>query len=337
MELLQIISEKFDVYTQMDWAKVVTCLTSTNPEDPEYLEEVAILAGIDISSKNKQEILKELKDIISDALYPKIEYTYLEKNGLTILGNVDSLKATAMNYMKNCDISELVGANKKNLTKSEWISEIERFLSICEDILINKSVDLFDYINLTKAGKFNQTKNILVARSKVQAIRNGDYYENRTFELRLEPCEPSDGTAVKLCISFYNTNDDVPIFDEKNIPSKPVVKRNTYIKELLPGHLYEDAKGTQFLYLGKYHNGRYEAFYSIKVSKKIQAMIDRGTSIEEVFHTSGGKQYYFSTFKVWYNKPKYVKDCGEAVDTTFTNRIFYIYPGESLTECLTDV
>lgn len=168
------------------------------------------------------------------------------------------------------------------LTETRYQEEIQRLVDLAKKIMT--STEIFDYLPITKAGKFHLSKNILIAQSKVnvwvfykamcialklkhefdpevenihnlmeeEEIASGD--TTYVFSALTSPTgSKDDGTVMYLELNWFDRKkSDIPIFTPDNmisdayrIPATPISPL-----EYKPGYLYETKKGETYLYLG---------------------------------------------------------------------------------------
>ena len=190
----------------------------------------------------------------------------VSKNGLSILLRDDTLteiKASIRQEAKNAKDE----ANDNRIDPDKWQAEADRLCALAERIVMpDGGIDLFDYLPLTKAGKFPKNRNIVIAESKCgygatwSGVTN-DYPTAYKLQIRLFPAyaNRSDWLAGKtmadtmiMAIGLFDAiNKQVPVFDENGTPREIVVTRASYLKddEIKAGRVYEEKSGTKYLCL----------------------------------------------------------------------------------------
>lgn len=182
----------------------------------------------------------------------------LQKGGVTIIIDGSSINR-AKQLASNAVLGEFVS---EGLDPTACADEITRLINLAERIAKHEDIDIFDYLTLTKSGTLNRTKNVLLADSKVTDTWNGEYFSRKGLQLRLEwfyVCSDVENVigkntdAITLRIDWYDASKKLePIFDRDDQPHTVAQTRASYIKtsDLVPGHVYAEKSGTEWLYLG---------------------------------------------------------------------------------------
>lgn len=200
----------------------------------------------------------------------------VEKNGLKIVMDTEKLEKRKMSLLadiENGEFAKLVTKKNLAITETDYEDAVERLYQLAYEIFDEKKreagFDIFEYLPLTKAGRFHKTNSILLATSGIKDVYKEDInglnvVSVSTLSLYICPyrfdannwwMKESDGVTAYLALGFYEISDkDTPVFNGNNQPVKVEKKRNTYIKEqdLIRGHVYKDAKGTKYFYFGHY-------------------------------------------------------------------------------------
>lgn len=201
--------------------------------------------------------------------------TALTCGSLTILvkDRDPGMVKTLLDYMISYDDENPV--TPENKAKCE--QEIQRLQDLMERIVNGypDNLDIFQYLPLTKAGKFNNAQNTLIADSgcTTAGLFSGGrsmYLEKQTVQLRLMPYYDSADAFIRnqkmedvreLRLDWYDSvRKTVPVFDFNGSPAKPETARASYLKDtdIRPGFVYEEKSGTQFLALeGMQFGARY--------------------------------------------------------------------------------
>lgn len=179
---------------------------------------------------------------------------------------------------RNPDLAEtLMGDTITPEIKQQYKQEINRLQNLMEHIVDSypDRLDIFQCLPLTKAGKFNNAQNTLIADSKCTTANlfPGErtmYPEKRTVQLRLMPYYDSEDAFIRnqkmenvreLRLDWYDAiRKTTPVFDVDENPSAPKTTRMSYLKDtdIKPGFVYEEKSGTQFLVLeGMQFGARY--------------------------------------------------------------------------------
>ena len=149
-------------------------------------------------------------------------------------------------------------------TEAEARAELDRLVQIIQRIVTNypDELDIFQYLPLTKAGKFPENRDIVIALSDVYtAARYDGYVEKNMVQIRLRPyfnttqdfihnCRMADTRLLQLDW-FDGLKKTQPVFDQNGVPAKPEFTRAKYLKDadVRPGFIYEDKAGTKYLCL----------------------------------------------------------------------------------------
>lgn len=266
-------------------------------------------------------------------------------------------------YQYSNQIDDEITDKKKAQT---FHQELEQLKQLGKDIVNGKYGDIFSYLPLTKKGKFSKTGSIVLATSK---IKFWDGYASHTVCLTIQPMVEyqkafsyavDDSNAYLAIEGMTGTRRTPPVFDENLIPRNPnTVVKHTYLSntELIPGHMYEDEKGKQYIYLGNllvdsfvtdkpltkkefaeseypirsqinFHYGEMLLQKKVKsqiafiVKKKHNGMLKTAKTISDIFQ-------YMAETNDWSKKVLvkniFVKDCGQVVDDTVNS----FYNGEN--------
>lgn len=143
-----------------------------------------------------------------------------------------------------------------------YISEMTRLTDLADRIARHDDLDVFSYLPTTKAGTFAKNKNILLADTKCSQTYNGEYFSKKSLQLRLEwpwyvpdyvrQAVDTDNLMI-LQVAMYDASKKMePIFDEHGNPHIVARTKASYLKpdSLVPGHVYREKTGTEYLYLG---------------------------------------------------------------------------------------
>lgn len=202
-------------------------------------------------------------------------------------------------------------------------NEIRRLQSLMERITNGypDTLDIFEYLPLTKQGKFSNAQNTLVADSACTTANLFDggvsmYPRKQTIQLRLMPYYDSDDAFIQnqpmdnvreLRLDWYDSvRKAVPVFDADGNPSRPETTRASYLRDadIRPGFVYEEKSGTRFLALeGMQFCARYgfqwpgkEPEYSdvmrcgvrdhiyVRWTKKLETALDGARDFNTLFH-----------------------------------------------------
>lgn len=150
------------------------------------------------------------------------------------------------------------GVTNNKITPDEYLRQIRRLLNINRKIFDEMKDEFFEYYPCTANGQVKKG-NVKIADSGFVFFTNCDYYTQKQG-LNLSIIYQMNWNTRKH--EYYiNINENVsgdktpPIFDENDVPAKPVRKKTIYIKqnELVTGNMYvEKEGGPEFIYIGSY-------------------------------------------------------------------------------------
>lgn len=146
--------------------------------------------------------------------------------------------------------------------KTAYLAEAERLCDI-HDRIVGRfpEFNIFDYIPVTKSGHAAKEQTVLVADTTKSNLFNMEFHTKR-LQLRLVPYYGDlnlllSGKALEDAFefkidAFSNKTLTEPIFNKDGNPHKVEKARNAYLKDkdVVPGAVYADVKGTEYLYLG---------------------------------------------------------------------------------------
>lgn len=147
-------------------------------------------------------------------------------------------------------------------TPCVYAKEASRLVDIAERIMKQDGFDLFGVLPLTKSGTFPKNRGILLADSKCTQTYNDEYFSRKALQLRLEWLYVTDGAkrllqepcdAITLRIDWHDASKkQEPVFDADGNPHTVARARASYLKpeSLVPGRVYREKTGTEWLYLG---------------------------------------------------------------------------------------
>lgn len=179
------------------------------------------------------------------------------RDGLRIAIGPD-FRTGAMAHAK--ELAGYFGLDAK--AEAGWMAQASRLCGIAESIIQDyPETDVFGFLPLTKAGKFPKGQSILLADSGI-SVRAGAHDPVRRLQLRLVPAyadvqdfihgmKLEDVLILRLDV-FDGQTLTAPVFGADGRPRKTGRSRNRYLKDadIVPGAVYADAKGTEYLYLG---------------------------------------------------------------------------------------
>lgn len=200
--------------------------------------------------------MSEIKETIVNKII-----TILQKDNVTII--INNYRIGKWKQIAADAIAGNIGTDDIDCDAATYADEITRLVGIAERITKHDALDVFDYLPLTKAGTLNRTKNILLADSKVTTTYNGDYFSRKGLQLRLEwyyidhnvqQAIGKNTEAITLRIDWFDASKKMePVFDRNDQPHLVTQTRASYLKDsdLIPGHVYAEKSGTEYLYLGR--------------------------------------------------------------------------------------
>ena len=152
--------------------------------------------------------------------------------------------------------------------------------------------------------------------------------------------------TLMLSIDYFSTSSKTPpIFDKDDKLTKVVKTRQTYLKdtEIIPGHTYIDARGTEYLYLGyfnfyihlkKYdfpsdieHDNGCSAHVYTKVTKRVVEIAEICSNMNEfinrtIYEWTDKNHNWYDKLLLCENHRKFVKENTTLIyDPTITNHI----------------
>lgn len=246
----------------------------------------------------------------------KAGHTYVHdtKRNLYIFLNTQELYNTLsdiknqFNNATNTTQEGLNCTNKEALNRIDVLEKIIKFLTNTTN-----AIKLFDYIPYTKDNKFSKSTPAIVFIPNIKDTWNGEYFSQYELVLQLRPYEYYDSehmiskeiafldiTWASLC----NRISPKSIIDENcNFIKLEPIKRNSYLKqtELQPGTSYNDAKGSEHLYLGYIDN---KPAY-IKLTTKIKKTLSNYTTLYDFLHARFTENIKSKYNKGWYDTNPY--------------------------------
>ena len=203
-------------------------------------------------------------------------FKILEENGLKVRINYDSIINGINEELSNSYVYEqskdedgnLYYFGKKDLKLEDYKKSLEDIKNLIDNLFTNvPTLNIFDFVELTKKGKFRKNQVVNLATPVVGIFRNYDYYKYvEYFCLSLKAIDESlievtwnyIQSDVKKCNPIFFEDYSTPIIREK---LKSIRKDNLKV-----GHIYSDENRKSFyLYLGEAYY-YYETIY--KDSKK---------------------------------------------------------------------
>lgn len=198
-----------------------------------------------------------------------MSYKQIQKGKLTII-LFDEEEQSALNIgkqvMESLQYEIQTRQYKGKLTPIDIMDDVRRLIRLEYEIMNSNTI--FDYLPLTKDGNMPMNKNILLADSRYTFIRRLDsgVVTKARIQLRLTPCYETEMDFIrntpirnvqKLEIKAYDItkNTQTPIFDAITcLPHKPEqAKKVKYLldSEIIPGRVYAEKSGTEYLFLGQ--------------------------------------------------------------------------------------
>lgn len=200
----------------------------------------------------------------------RLDNGYVIKKGDLIILIPDVSDQEATDLISNIREGLASGEFKSKMTLNQYQAEVQRLRELMQRIVKDypDKLDIFDFLPLTKAGKFPVNQNPVIASSKCTTAAlyyggdNGSYPEKLTVQLRLMPYYADDMAFVRnrpmedvriVRLDWFDTLKKRPaVFDETGVPAKPIAQAKTsYLKDadVKPGYVYEEKSGAQFLCL----------------------------------------------------------------------------------------
>lgn len=200
----------------------------------------------------------------------QLDNGYAITNGDLVILIPDVSDQEATDLISNIREGLASGEFKSKMTLDQYQAEVQRLRELMQRIVNDypDKLDIFDFLPLTKSGKFPGNQNPVIASSKCTTAAlyyggdNGSYPEKLTVQLRLMPYYADDMAFIRnrpmedvrvIRLDWFDTLKKRPaVFDEMGVPSKPAAQTKTsYLKDtdVKPGYVYEEKSGTQFLCL----------------------------------------------------------------------------------------
>lgn len=185
----------------------------------------------------------------------------LEKNGLKVSMDYDEVISKINDEINGSYIYETGEANKnlyyfgrKGVTKEDYINSLEAIKVLVDSMFCEiPTFDVFEYLQLTKKGKFALNRRVNLASPVVGRFWNNDYYKYADYLSLLVEVQKEDLATVKFTFLQSDVNKFEPIFFEDY--ATPIIREKLSAikkKDLEPGHIYSDEKQKKFfIYVGK--------------------------------------------------------------------------------------
>lgn len=239
----------------------------------------------------------------------------LEENGLKVQINYDDVIAKIDKEISNSDVyitgeeeKNLYYFGKKGVTKEDYINSLVKIKGLIKEIFNDSpSFNIFDFISVTKKGKFQKNRKVHLAAPIVGLIYNYDYYKYLE-SLCLEITVIDENTAE---VYWHYVQSDInkfdPIFFEDY--TKPIIKEKLKaIKkaDLKIGMIYSDEKQKKFfLYLGNAN------LLASEVLKQSTSLLDKTSFTnedieQEVKKIIDEKNKHYAKFDETYNPNEYL-------------------------------
>lgn len=270
----------------------------------------------------------------------------LQKDGLIIALDLDFLAIQRDNLLKMDKIYFEYLSNSKGqpVDEAELETAVDRLYNLALDIMDEKlNIDIFEYIPLTKSGKFHKAGSTLLATSGIKNVWNGDYFSLKTLDLRLNPISyaekinpfvaigqtgnifgkvTGDGDVAYIELEWHSTGtkEEQAVFDGGNNAIKVEKKRNKYLKleDMKPGYTYFDAKGNEFLYAGNinYETKDCGSCYKDKESYLNSSKRKKEMKRNEEYISNGYNPYSHFYLKITKKSEKMIEQAG-TIDKLF--------------------
>ena len=194
-----------------------------------------------------------------------MNYQSISNGKLTILmqdGYIKKIKDIA-----NAKAQDIMSKTEDgyNCDSIAYLTAIDRLCDLARTIIGEyPKLDIFSFLPLTKSKDFPKRQSILLADTGIRNTLNQDYFSQKRLQLRLTPVYASESdwlhdnpmhNALQIEIEEFGSDSRTPaVFDENNVPNAVLKTRNSYLKDkqIRPGCIYKDSKGTEYLYLGFY-------------------------------------------------------------------------------------
>lgn len=243
-------------------------------------------------------------------------------------------------------------------TGEEYFDKMEKIIQIAHDLMNGQLVpDLFQRIPLKKNGTFTANRRIPIFKNNLYEAAQYDTHvakselvlcviPQETYEYgeKYDLSEPITEHRARLAITSIQGAKKIYPLIGKNMVINDITTKTTYLKndQIQPGGIYQEKSGTEYLYLGciniddiseyarmykiptnkKIFDAILPCHHYIRMTKKIQKMIDQSNSLEKFLkiyiQDKVKKQYDNPNFSERENPRKFVKETA----TTFVNKTF---------------
>lgn len=192
----------------------------------------------------------------------KGSFAWFEQDGLTVRINYDSVMNEIDEEINSPTIFEIADEgvesvyyfNRKGVTKEDYIESLVGIKRLIEKIFTDvPSINIFDFIPVTKKGNFAKNRQIHLAVPVVGLFYNCDYYKYARYFCLNISVESEDEAVVKWMLLQSDVNKvDAIFFNNYETPN--VIEKRSAIKkaDLKVGMIYSNDTGKKFkIYLGR--------------------------------------------------------------------------------------
>ena len=280
-------------------------------------KELNMLTLYKYQSNTEPEQLKEfttITDTINICLNPVAQVKEISNSTSSIFLDEYNLAYHLLNAQ---NLQKQYGPNKindMNITGDEYLKRIQTIIQVAHDIMDGKlmSTDtFFDSIPVKKDKTFQANKTIpIFTNGLIDAAAYDGYVEKNELMLCLVPhgtwtyaahydlSQETTKNRARLCIKYKQGAKKIVPLINKDLSINDILTKTKYLSNdmIKAGGIYKEKSGTEYLYLGKIIIGtHYDIIWRpqsslyhtyIRITKKIQTLIDNSNSLDEFF-----KQY----------------------------------------------
>ena len=208
-------------------------------------------------------------------------------------------------------IQKKYGSNKiedTKITGDSYLEKVRQMIQVANDIIDGKlTPDIFDQIPIKKDKTFQENRTIPIF---MNGVIDAAAYDGYVSKQELMLCVVPHGTWIhdqhfdlseevnmkraRLCLVWYNGAKKIVPLIAKDLSINDIKTKASYLKDadVKAGCVYKEKSGSEYLYLGKInimdehaiklgYRMDYTCHTYMRMTKKIQALIDKSSSIDE--------------------------------------------------------